>query len=217
MEKTRILIADDHWVVVDGLEDALGEVPEFEVVGVALDGLEAVSLAESLRPDIVIMDIAMPKLSGIEATRDIVSRCPDTRIIIFTMYADKEYIIDLFKIGVSGYVLKKDPTSELVLAVKAVAKGATFFSSCAPSILVQHMEDLEKRPPETEPYETLSLREREIFSLLARGLSQKEIGYQLCISPKTVGTHKAHIMQKLGAESISDLFKIAVNKGVLEV
>jgi DNA-binding NarL/FixJ family response regulator len=217
MEKTKILIADDHRVVIEGIKSALQEHPEFEVVGEALDGLQAVELTMSLEPDIVIMDISMPNLSGVEATRKIKELDPEIGIVIYTMYSDKEFVIDLFKAGISAYVLKDDPLSDLILALKAVKGGGTYFSTMAPTVLIRHMEEMEEKTTSKNSFDSLSQREREVFQLLAEGKSVKEIAGDLFISPKTVESHKYNIMGKLEATSIVDLTKIAIRKNLIEV
>ena len=205
MEKTKILIVDDHRVVIEGIKGALSEDPEFEIVGEAHNGHEAVKQVESLRPEIVIMDISMPDLNGIDATLQIKAFCPDVKIVIFTMYSNREYVVDLFKAGVSAYVLKDDPLSELTLAIKATKGGGTYFSKMAPTILLRHMKDLEKGKGSEGDFDSLSLREREVFQLLAEGTTIKRIADKLCISPKTVESHKYNIMAKLNIKSVADL------------
>ncbi|MBW2005366.1 MAG: response regulator transcription factor [Deltaproteobacteria bacterium] len=217
MDKTKILIVDDHRVVIEGIKSALQEHPEFEVVGEAVDGLQAVESARSLGPDIVIMDISMPNLSGIEATKQIKEFDPEIRIVIYTMYSDKEFVIDLFKAGISAYVLKDDPLADLILALQAVKGGGTYFSTMAPTVLLRHMEELEEKTESTDSYDTLSQREREVFQLLAEGKAIKEIAGELFISPKTVESHKYNIMEKLQASSVVDLTKIAIRKNLIEV
>lgn len=217
MPKTKILIADDHRVVIDGIKRALSDHAEFEVVGEALNGHEAVEQAQALGPDIVIMDISMPGLNGIEATLQINEKSPDTRIIVFTMYSNQEYVVDLFKAGVSAYVLKKDPTSDLILAIKAVKRGGTYYSRNTPRILLEHMKELEKGKGKKDSLDSLSIREREIFCLLAEGKSTKDIADQLCISRKTVGSHKYHIMGKLRAQTMTDLVRIAIRKNLIQL
>ncbi len=145
MEKTKILLVDDHRVVIEGIKSALQEYPEFKVVGEAVDGLEAVEFVKSSRPDIVIMDISMPNLNGVEATRQIKEFDSEIGIVIYTMYSDKEFVIDLFKAGISAYVLKDDPLADLILALKAVEGGGTYFSTMTPTILLRHMEELEEK------------------------------------------------------------------------
>lgn len=217
MDKAKILIVDDHRVVIEGIKSALQEHPEFEVVGEAVDGLQAVESARSLGPEIVIMDISMPNLSGIEATRQIKEFDPEIRIIIYSMYSDKEFVIDLFKAGISAYVLKDDPLADLILALEAVKGGGTYFSTMAPTVLLRHMEELEEKTESTDSYDTLSQREREVFQLLAEGKSIKEIAGELFISPKTVESHKYNIMEKLQAASVVDLTKIAIRKNLIRV
>ena len=217
MEKVKILIVDDHRVVIEGIKSSLQEHPEFEVVGEAGDGLEAVECVKTLKPDIVIMDISMPNLNGMEATRQINQLSTETPIVIYTMYSDKELVIDLFKAGVSAYVLKDDPLSDLILALKAVKGGGTYFSTMAPTILLRHMEELEEKTTEEDSFDALSQREKEVFLLLAEGKSIKGIAGDLFISPKTVESHKYNIMEKLQAISVVDLTKIAIRKKLIKV
>lgn len=217
MPKTKILIADDHRVVIEGIKSALQEHPEFKVVGEAVDGLEAVKFVKSLKPNIVIMDISMPNLSGIEATRQIKGLKPGIQILIYTMHSDKEFVIDLFKAGISAYVLKDDPLSDLILALKAVEGGGTYFSTMAPTILARHMEEMEEKSASKNSFDTLSRREVEVFQVLAEGKKIKEIAKQLFISPKTVESHKYNIMEKLQAASVIDLTKIAIRKNLIKV
>ncbi len=217
MAKTKILIADDHGVVIDGIKQALSDHSQFEVVGEAFDGYQAIEQAEALKPDIVIMDISMPGLNGIESTLQMKKSCPDTRIIVFTMHSNKEYIVDLFRGGISGYVLKSDPTSDLILAIMAVKQGGTYFSTNTSAILQRHMDKLEEGKASEDGFDSLSLREREIFCLLAEGKSIKEIANQLYISPKTVGSHKYNIMGKLDTPTITDLVKVAIKKNLIQL
>ena len=217
MHRTKILIADDHRVVIEGIKSALQEHPEFEVVGEAVDGLEAVEFAKSLEPNIVIMDISMPNLSGIEATRQIKALNPGNQIVIYTMHSDKEFVIDLFKAGISAYVLKDDPLSDLILALKAVEGGGTYFSTMAPTVLLRHIKEMEEKTASKNSFDTLSQRELEVFQLLAEGKRIKEIANQLFISPKTVESHKYNIMEKLQATSVVDLTKIAIRKNLIKV
>ncbi len=216
-EKTKVLIVDDHRVVIEGIKSSLQEHPEFEVVGEAVDGLQAVEFVKTLKPDIVIMDVSMPNLNGIGATRQINQFSPESRIVIYTMYSDKELVIDLFKAGISAYVLKDDPLSDLILALRAVKGGGTYFSTMAPTILVRHAEELEEKTKEEDSFDTLSQREKEVFLLLAEGKGIKKIADELFISPKTVESHKYNIMEKLQATSIVDLTKIAIRKKLIEV
>jgi len=187
------------------------------VVGEALDGVQALKQVRSLRPDIVIMDISIPHMNGIEATRQIKRLAPEVRIIIFTMHSNKEYIIEVFKTGVSGYVLKEKPLSELILAIKVAKEGGTYFSTTAPTILSKHLRNLEQAKRHKADFESLSMREREVLKLLADGKSTKEIATQLCISPKTVESHKYNIMEKLGVRTMADLTKVAIRKKLIQL
>ncbi len=217
MSKTKILIVDDHRVVIEGIKSAFQELPEFEVVGQAVDGLQSVELAKSLRPDIVLMDVSMPNLNGIEATQQIKQLNPEIKIIIYTMHSDKELVLDLFKADISAYVLKDDPLSDLILALNAVKGGGTYFSTVAPSVLLGHIQNLETQISSMDPFENLSRREREIFRLLADGKHIKRIADQLQISPKTVETHKYNIMKKLGVRSMAELTKIGIKKQLIKI
>ncbi len=217
MSNTKILIVDDHRVVIEGIKSALQELTEFEVVGEAVDGLQGFELAKSLRTGIVIMDVSMPNLNGVEATQQIKQSNPEIKIIIYTMYSDKEFVIDLFKAGISAYVLKDDPLSDLILALNAVKGGGTYFSTMAPTILLGHVQDLEVQTTDMDSFDSLSRREREIFCLLADGKPIKRVAGQLDISPKTVATHKYNIMQKLGVRSMAELTKIGIKKRLIKI
>ena len=217
MSKTKILIVDDHLVVLEGVQSAIAHQDDLEVVGQALDGRQAIAMVEEFQPDIVVMDIAMPTLNGVDATLQI-KRChPETKIVIFSMYSDKEYIIDLLKAGVSSYILKKDPLSELIIAIRAVASGGTYFTAVASQVLLTCVRELEDGSEKASEFGSLSLREREVFQLLAEGTSVREIAGVLCVSPKTIETHKYNIMEKLQAETVTDLTKLAIRKGVIKV
>jgi DNA-binding NarL/FixJ family response regulator len=217
MSKSKILIVDDHQVVIEGIKGALREHSEFEVVVEALDGLQAVELAKSLKIDIVIMDISMPNLNGIEATKQIKQFNPEIQIVIYTMHSDKGFVVDLFKAGISAYVLKQDSISDLILALKAVKGGGTYFNTVAPNILASYVKKLEMNQIDKDDFKTLSFREREVFCLLADGKHIKKIGDQLHISPKTVESHKYNIMEKLNVHTIADLTKIAIKKNLITV
>ena len=216
MAKTRILIVDDHQVVIGGIKSTLSEYPELEVVGEALNGREAVRMVKSQRPDIVIMDISMPDLNGIDATLQIKKSHPKVRIIIFTMYSDREYVMDLLKAGISGYVLKEDPMSEMLLAIQAVKGGGTYFSSMVPSVLVNHLRSTDVAENANDGFKDLSLRERELLQLLAEGNSVKDISVKLDLSHKTVESHKYNMMEKLGVRTVADLTKIAIKRKIIQ-
>ena len=220
MTKTKVLIVDDHRVVIEGIKSALSVSPDLEVIGEALNGHQAIKKSKSLKPDIVIMDISMPDLNGIDATLQIKKLDPRIKIIIFSMYSNREYVIDLFKAGISSYVLKKDPMSDLVSAIKAVERGGTYFTTISSEILLNYVKELDdsnKNNNNINGFESLSLREREVFQLLSEGKPIKGIAETLGISRKTVETHKYNIMEKLHAKNITDLTKLAIKKGIIQL
>jgi DNA-binding NarL/FixJ family response regulator len=217
MSRRKILIVDDHWVVIEGLKSALRGYPEFEVVGEASSGHQAVKQAKSLKPDMVIMDISMPDSNGSESALQIKGFDPDVRIIVFTMYSDKKHIINLYKAGISAYILKEDPLSELILGINAVSRGGTYFSRIPSRVLLEHIIDLEEGKRRKSGLESLSMREREVLKLLADGKSIKGIAIQLCISPKTVESHKYNIMEKLGVRTVAELTKIAIKRNLIQI
>lgn len=215
MKKTKVLIVDDHHVVIGGIRSVLNELPEFQVVGEAYNGRDAVRLAKALSADIVIMDLSMPDLNGIDATLQLKKKNPEIHVIIFTMYSDKEYLIDLIRAGISAYVLKEDPLSDLILALKAVRAGGTYFSTMSPQILLEQIKQLDQNENTKNGFRDLSLREREVLQLLAEGNNVKEIASKLNLSPKTVESHKYSLMAKLNVHNIADLTKIAIKKKLI--
>ncbi|MCE5334945.1 MAG: response regulator transcription factor [Desulfobacteraceae bacterium] len=214
MKKAKVLIVDDHQVVIGGIRCVVNELPDFEVVGEACNGRDGVKLAIALRADIVIMDISMPDLNGIDATLQLKKKSPETHVIIFTMYSDKEYLMDLIRAGISAYVLKEDPISDLILALKAVRSGGTYFSTMSPQGLLEHIRQIEQTD-DSSGFKNLSLREREVLQLLAEGNNVKEIACKLNLSPKTVESHKYSLMAKLDVHNIADLTKIAIKKKLI--
>jgi len=203
--------------VREGIQAVLQKEPQFDIVGVAGDGLEAVEMIKSLKPDIVILDYAMPNLDGFGVTKEIRKQCKDTKIIIYSMFSDVELVVSLLKEGISGYVLKGQPISEMVMAVNAVAKGGIFYSEVIGRNLQEYLAEEKSGGKEDDVLENLSDREKEIFVLLADGLTVKEIADQLYISSKTVETHKYNIMDKLNVKSIAEFTKIAVKKKLIEI
>jgi two-component system, NarL family, response regulator NreC len=214
---TRILIVDDHEVVLEGLKGALGDYEGIEVVGEASDGHEALKKVDSLRPHIVIMDISMPRFNGLEATVQIKKMHPDVKVIVFTLHSHREFLHPLIKAGISGFVLKENPISDLYLAIQAVTKGGAYYSKDVQEYLVNYFVAGEEGQSEKNPFDMLSSREREVFQLLAQGASIKEAADVLCISPKTVETHKYHIMDKLRIRSMAEWTKEAIRQGIIDV
>ncbi|HXM44720.1 MAG TPA: response regulator transcription factor [Bryobacteraceae bacterium] len=211
----RIVLADDHTVMRNGLRLLLERQPHLQVVGEAADGRQAVALSESANPDVVIMDIGMPNLNGIEAARQIVNRSPRTAIAILSMHSDESYVIRALKAGARAYLLKDSAEADLLAAVRALTEGKSFFSPAISKILVEdYMRQLENRGAE-DTYELLTNREREILQLLAEGRTNKEVANMLNLSLYTVETHRTHILQKLNLHSVPELILYAVRKGII--
>ena len=215
MEKKKILILDDHRVVIEGIKTALNEWSDFHVVGGATDGLAAVEMVRRLRPNIVITDVSMPDMNGMELTVEVKKIDSGISVIVFSMYSDKEYIVDFLKAGVSSYVLKEDPLGELMFAVGAVARGGFYLGEKVHGVLMDYLSGNSGPGVEGGGVASLSLREREIFILLAEGLSVKRVSEKLGISPKTVESHKYNIMEKLDLGSVVELTKLAIRKNLI--
>jgi DNA-binding NarL/FixJ family response regulator len=215
MGRVRILLADDHTVVRQGLRKLLEERPEWEVIAEAGDGREAVRLAEQHKPDVAILDVAMPLLNGIEATRQITKRVPSTRVLVLSMHADEAYVTQILQAGATGYLLKDSADVDLLKAVGEAAQGRSFFS---PAIARVMLDDYVRQLADkgvSDRYESLSEREREIFQLIAEAKTNKEIAALLNVSPSTVETHRAHIMEKLDLHSAAEIVLYAVRRGVI--
>jgi two-component system, NarL family, response regulator NreC len=213
--RLRIVLGDDHTLVRQGFRKILEERREWEVVAEAGDGRDAVRHALSLHPDVVVLDIGMPLLNGIEATRQIVRRLPDVRVLILSMHADEAYITQALQAGAKGYLLKDSADTDLIRGVAVVAAGKSFFSPVVAKVMlddyVRHLAD----KGIVDRYDALSEREREIFQLIAEGHSNKEIADILSISPATVETHRAHIFQKLDLHNTAEVVLYAVRRGVI--
>ncbi|MBI4907859.1 MAG: response regulator transcription factor [Acidobacteria bacterium] len=215
MTKTRILVADDHGIVRKGLRFLLERQEDIEVVGEAGDGREAVRLAEELDPHIIVMDIAMPQLNGIDAAEQVLRRSPETRIIILSMYTDEEFLTRALTVGVKGYLLKDSAEVDLVRAVRAAAAGKSFFSpAIAQALAEDYVRQLQSRGLQ-DSYELLTAREKEIIQLLAEGKSNKEVATVLNVSPYTVETHRMHLMQKLNLHNTAEIVLYAVRKKII--
>ena len=215
MAKVRILLGDDHTLVRQGFRKILEGQPDWEVVGEVNNGRDAVREATSAKPDVVVLDIGMPLLNGIEATRQIVRRSPNTQILILSMHSDEAYITQALKAGARGYLLKDSADTELIRGVAAVAAGKSFFSPAVAKVMlddyVRHLAD----KAIVDRFESLSEREREVFQLVAEGHSNKAIADLLSVSPATIETHRAHILQKLDVHNTAELVLYAVRRGVI--
>jgi len=215
LKKIRILIADDHGIVRKGLRLQLEQNKAFEVVGEATEGREAVRMAEELAPDVVIMDIAMPNLNGIQATTQVVKKNPHIAVIILSMYSDETYLMRTLAAGAKGYLLKDSADVDLHRAVEVVAEGKPFFSpAIADTLLEDYMRQLQQRGLQ-DSYDLLTEREKEILQLLAEGKSNKDVASILNLSTNTVETHRTRIMQKLDLHSTAEIVLYAVRKGII--
>jgi DNA-binding NarL/FixJ family response regulator len=215
MKKLRILLADDHIVMRTGLRALLERQPNLEVVGESENGRETVALAASLRPDVVVMDVGMPVLNGIEATQTIVTQCPTIAVVILSMHADESYVMRALKAGARGYLLKDSAAADLISAIQAVSQKKSFFSTKVSRILAEDYIRVLKQKGAVDSYDLLTSREREILQLLAEGKANKEVATDLNISPYTVETHRSHIMEKLNLHNPAELILYAVRKGII--
>jgi two-component system response regulator NreC len=208
-------LADDHTIVRDGLRALLDRQSDMSVVAEAADGRECVKLAERHSPDVVIMDVAMPEMNGIEAARRILSADPKTSVLILSMHRDESYVLRALRAGARGYLLKDSPRDDVLTAIRTVAAGRSYLSRQVSQILQEdYVRQLESRGLE-DSYDLLTDREREILQLLAEGKANKEVASLLNISPTTVETHRAHILQKLSLHSTADLILYAVRKRII--
>jgi DNA-binding NarL/FixJ family response regulator len=212
-----VLLADDHTIIREGLRSLLEGPGNIEVIGEAEDGREAMRQVEQLRPDVVLMDIAMPGLNGLEATRQIKRRFPEVKVLILTMHTAEEYIAQILRAGASGYVVKRAAVTELVAAIQAVHRGNAFLS---PAISEKVIEGyLKQAPPgdESERYNPLTEREREVLQLIAEGCTSREIAERLVITENTVRAHRANLMSKLGLHNTAELTQYALRKGFINL
>lgn len=216
-DKIKIIVADDHNLVREGIVALLQNNKEIEIVGQASDGVAAVLLAKQYNPDIVIMDLSMPTLNGLEATYQIKRDVPDVKVLILTQHDNEEYIIQIIKAGASGYLLKSSVSEDLMKSIQGLQRGETFFS---PTISKKILEDYINKIKESEggaKIQELSHREREVLQLIAEGKSNQEVAQKLFISVRTVEFHRANIMHKLKLPDITSLVKYAIQKGIIHV
>ena len=210
----NILLADDHNIVRQGLRALLQSEPHFRLVGEASDGIEAVRLSERLKPDVLITDLMMPGLNGLEVTRQVTKLLPQIRVIILSMYTNDAYVLEALKNGALGYVLKDSQAADLIQAVKEVIAGNRYLSPpLSERALELYLQKVESVPD--DPYELLTTREREVLQLVAEGRTSSEIATRLFISPRTAEGHRANLMRKLGLQNNADLIRFALKRGIL--
>ena len=212
----RILLADDHTIVRQGLARLLEDQPGFKVVGEATNGRKAIDQAEKLTPDVIIMDIAMPRLNGIEAAKRIRKKLPRTKILILSMYSHEHYVHELLETGISGYLLKDSSGRDIVKAIHAAMKDETFLSPSISKVLVDAYRSPKKKSAKTERYKKLSDREREVFQLIGEGHSTRQIADMLCVSISTIKSHRANIMEKLRIDTSAKLIHFAIRLGLVD-
>ena len=213
-KEITIVLADDHKVVRQGLRAILEAEPAFRVIGEAGSGLEAARLLERLRPDVLVLDLMIPELSGLEVTRQVRRRSPKTRVVILSMHSDKSYVLEALRNGAAGYVLKDSSADELIKAVHEAAANRRYLSPPLSDSAVDAYAQ-QASATGTDSYDSLSSREREVFQLAAEGHTNKEIGKMLFISPRTVEIHRANMMQKLGLSNQTELIRYALKRGIL--
>jgi two-component system response regulator NreC len=214
-QKARIVIAEDHTILREGLRSLLSSNPNFEIVGEAGDGREAIRCAEKFKPDLILTDLSMPRMNGMEAIKEIKRGSPASRVLVLTVHRAEEYILAAFRAGADGYILKDSTHSELILAVKKVLGGKPYISPEITDKVIEGYLEGKKTLKSRTSWETLTQREREILKLIAEGYRNKQIADDLCISVKTVEKHRANLMEKLDLHSIQALTAFAIEKGVV--
>jgi len=215
MKRIRVLVVDDHTLVRDGIRALLGLVADVEVVGEATNGKEALEKVEELAPDVVLMDLAMPIMGGLEATRRIRRQFPATKVLALTQYDDSEYVVPVIEAGARGFVTKMAAFTELTSAIQAVYKGDSFLSPSAAAALVQECQQKTNAEGETDPYQQLTDREREVLKLVVEGHTAREIADMLVVSHKTVEWYKTSLMNKLNIHNRTDLIKFAIRRAII--
>jgi DNA-binding NarL/FixJ family response regulator len=215
MSQIRVLLADDHKLVRAGIRSLLERLPELEVVAEASDGRETIELVERLGPQIVLMDLAMPEVNGLEATRHLTRTFPKVRVIILSIYADEEHVYQSLRAGAAGYLMKGAATEELELAIRSVARGETYLSPPVSKPVI--MEYIRRTNVDLSSREGLSSRQTQILKLIAEGRTTKQVALQLAISVKTVETHRSALMKRIGVRDVAGLVRYAVKVGLVDL
>lgn len=216
MSKIRILVADDHQIVREGVCMILATQKDFDVIGEAATGREALEMARTLHPDVVVMDLSMPDMTGIEATERIRKEIPEVQVLALTMHEEESYVFELLRVGAAGYVLKRAAAEDLVSAIRATRRGEAFLYPSVAKMVVQDFLGRARTGDEKEALDGLTKREREVLTLIAEGLTNQGIAQKLFISIKTVQTHRAHIMEKLNLHDRTELVRYAIRKGLIK-
>lgn len=214
MKTIRVLVADDHTIVRDGLVALINGSGDCQVVGQAADGMSAVDLALKTQPDVVVVDISMPKLNGIEVVRRLTKELENTRILVLTMHAEEEYVMHVVRAGAAGFLLKDSASAEMLAAVRALAGGRGYFGTHASKVLAQQVQ--KPHAPLEDPYRDLTSREREVFHLIVEGMTTKEIARQLGTSTKTAENHRFRVLDKLGVRNTAELIRYAARHGLMD-
>jgi len=211
---SKILIADDHKIVRDGLRSLIDKQIDLEIIGEAEDGRATLQMTRELNPDVIVMDVSMPGLNGIDATRQIVNEFPDIKIIALSMHSDKRFVVGMFKAGACGYLLKDCAFNELIQAINTVLIGQSYISPKIATVVIKNCIHFPSTEEESLAFSILSIREREVLQLLAEGKSTKNIATHLNVSVKTIETHRKNIMTKLELDNFADLIKFAIREGL---
>ena len=214
-EKQRIIIAEDHRILREGLRALISSNPNFDIVGEAEDGRDAIRCVENLMPDLILLDLSMPRMNGMEAIKEIKKQCPETKILVLTVHRTEEYILATLRAGANGYVLKDATHAELLMAMKSVLMGKRYLSPGVSEKVIEGYLEGRKTLRSSTPWDTLTQREREVLKLIAEGYKNKEIADYLYISVKTVEKHRANLMKKLDLHSTSSLTAFAMEKGLV--